>query len=161
MWKDYRDIKKVMNLWGESEGNAYIWKYDVRRVFVRCNRCNNDMNMGHIVWYYYGEWGGKTTTICRNCILNMYRKHPDMLEEIIMNITYSNTIIERDNAYDLHRTMEGKKTYKEMYGVSKKEFDKEYKKQEASKTEDMQDQIEDKYKGATIDKDKFKNWNKT
>ena len=118
MGKDYRDIRKVMNLWGESEGNVYIWKLDLRRVFVRCDRCNNDINIGHIVWT---DIGNGFETICRNCILYIYRGDRNGLEEFIMGIDYQMTINERDGAYNM-KELE-KLTFKDIYGITKAEAD--------------------------------------
>ena len=126
MGREYRAIKDIMNRWGESKGNSWIWKLDLRHITERCEYCDIEINIGHLVWYkgsseYHDKGKYGYSCICRKCLIKKDKVGSD-LKEIVLAFDYEYTekfreqLAETDKiskmpAEEANKAMKKKKTW--------------------------------------------------
>lgn len=128
--KEYNDFKKIMKRWSGTIDIIRLFTKSSQNILTRCGRCNNDKDMGHIVWYFLH---GKYKNICRKCIVRMDQTDGDGLEEIMYSIDIELTEGMRNRLinqwrWDRMSDEDIEKAEKEYHKIKDKEAYKEWKK---------------------------------
>jgi hypothetical protein len=99
MTKEHNDLKRIMNRWEGTRDYMWWFRKSHHNIHTRCVQCNNDRDMGYIVWY---EALGQPTNICRKCIIKIDKTGGHGLEEIISWVfhNYDFTLSMRHQLYE-------------------------------------------------------------